>query len=128
MTELYNAQWYDTYQNALETNDVRFSPLLLRLYPHFVTPKNFNGCIDAYSTSEHSWGIQPLDVRNCDRSFRMRANMETKIKVKIPPVEEQGRPVFAWAYAPFMDVVPRSWGPMVLLDYFRRRSELRLVL
>ncbi|KAJ3523861.1 hypothetical protein NMY22_g11250 [Coprinellus aureogranulatus] len=107
MTELYNAQWYDTYQQALETND------------------NLNGCANAYVTQDYDWGstMMPQDTRNCARSFRMRGNMETKVKVKVSFPDADSRPVSAWAYAPYMDVVPHSWGPMDLVPMPVHREE-----
>ena len=71
-----------------------------------------NGCIRAGS------GLS--DGRQCDRRFLNRANCETRIELEIPD-EKTGTPQKQVAYAPFLFVNKRSWGPLVR-SFYRPRG------
>ena len=117
MTELYNTDRYDRLHHALTKNYVRISHFGLSKQPSESQPflQTLNGCPSLFSEAT-TWGRNPnsQDARNCERTFRLRANMETKVEVKMPSQGEGlSSPSTVWAYAPYMDALPGSWGPMV---------------
>ncbi|KAJ3523865.1 hypothetical protein NMY22_g11248 [Coprinellus aureogranulatus] len=95
MTDLYNLHSYMMLHKALglnETNPMQCPPRL------FTKP-----------TIEDLW--------NCKRTFRGVGNTEVGIKVSVPDEksEDGGRNVTVLAYAPYMEAVYRSWGPLDLV-------------
>jgi hypothetical protein len=95
MTELYNLDAYSMRQFRLRRENI------------------LNGCIAFNKETVR-------DVRGCHRTFNERANAETKIELEVPD-EKTGEKQKQYAYAPFLDVSPRAWGPLVnLLSHFLR--------
>ncbi|RXW19290.1 hypothetical protein EST38_g6566 [Candolleomyces aberdarensis] len=86
MDKIYNKKAYDAYHNQLRWNHVP------------------NGCIKAELGA-------PKDGRKCIRQFESRANCEARIELEIPD-EKTSTPQKQVAYAPFLFVNRRSWGPL----------------
>ncbi|TEB26708.1 hypothetical protein FA13DRAFT_1776774 [Coprinellus micaceus] len=89
MTELYNLDAYSMRQFRLRRENI------------------LNGCIAFNKETVR-------DVRGCHRTFNERANAETKIELEFPD-EKTGEKPKQYAYAPFLDVSPRAWGPLDLV-------------
>ncbi|KAF6754770.1 hypothetical protein DFP72DRAFT_898713 [Ephemerocybe angulata] len=93
MTKLYNLKEYERHQELLRKE------------------MTTNGCLLAQKLNMTA---PQRDERNCYRTFSSRANCETLIRLLIP-TEKSGEKKPEAAYAPFIDVTPRNWGPLDLV-------------
>ncbi|KAJ2929921.1 hypothetical protein H1R20_g7160, partial [Candolleomyces eurysporus] len=88
MDKIYNKKAYDAHHKQLRRDDV------------------MNGCTRA------GGGLR--DGRRCSRQFLNRANCEARIELEIPD-EKTSTSRKQVAYAPFLFVNSRSWGPLDMI-------------